>query len=116
MTFKDVLEFKYITISEAKEILEKLVEKRKESGELIFETRKTMNYLNTISKLSGEDSRKLVDEIKSLPYVTEEIAIKIADLLPDLPDEVRVIFAKERITINPEQIQAILDIVKKYKN
>lgn len=116
MTFKEVIEFQYITVAEAKEILEKLIEKRKEFGELSFETRKTMNYLNTVAKLDAENARKLVEELEQLPHVTKEIAIKIADILPDIPDEVRVIYAKERITLTPEQIQEILDIVKKYKN
>ncbi|AKG91606.1 DNA-directed RNA polymerase, subunit F [Geoglobus ahangari] len=116
MTFKEVIEFQYITVAEAKEVLEKLVEKRKEIGELSFEARKTMNYLSAVAKLDAEKARELVDELEKLPHVTREIAIKIADILPDIPDEVRVVYAKERVTLTPEQIQEILDIVKKYKN
>lgn len=116
MTFKEVIEFQYITVAEAKETLERLIEKRKEFGELSFETRKTMNYLNAVAKLDADSARRLVEELEQLPHVTREIAIKIADIMPDIPDEIRVIYAKERVTLTPEQIQEILDIVKKYKN
>ncbi|MBE8540077.1 RNA polymerase Rpb4 family protein [Geoglobus acetivorans] len=116
MTFKEVLDFQYLTLAEAKEKLSEIVEKRKEVAELSFETRKTLNYLNAVTKLDAETSRKLVEELEKLPHVSTEIAIKIADILPDIPDEIRVIYAKERITLTPEQIQEILDIVAKYKH
>lgn len=116
MTFKEVIDFKYITLAEAKESLSKIVEKRKEVAEVSFETRKTLNYLNSVAKLSADESRNLAEELKQLPFVSEEMAIKIADLLPEIPDEVRVIYAKERITLTPEQIQQILDVVAKYKH
>ncbi len=116
MTFKEVIDFRYITASEAREVMEEIIAKRKEKGELSFEARKTMNYLNAVVKIDSEKARKIVDEAEKLPFVSEEIAIKIAEILPEIPDEVRVIFAKERITLSPEQIQQILDIVQKYKN
>jgi len=116
MTFKEVIDFKYITSSEAKEIMEEIIAKRKEKGEVSFEARKTMNYLNAVVKIDSEKAKKIVDELSKLPFVSDEIAIKIAEILPDIPDEVRVIIAKERITLTPEQIQEILDIVQKYKN
>ncbi len=116
MTFKEVLDFEYITAAEAKDIMEDIVAKRKEKGELSFETRKTMNYLNAVVKIAPEKARKIVEEVSRLPLVSEEMAIKIAEILPEIPDEVRVIFAKERITLGQEEIEQILDIVKKYKN
>ncbi len=113
--FKEVLSFDYLTISETKELLEKIVEERRKTAEVGFETRKTLHYLRAVSKLPAEKARELVDELEKLPYVTREIAIKLADILPDIPDEVRVIYAKERLTLSAEEIQEILEIVKKYK-
>ncbi len=113
--FKEVLDFEYLTISEAKEILEKIVEKRRKVAEVGFETRKTLHYLRTLSRLPAEKAKELVKELLKLPFVTEVIAIKIADILPEIPDEVRLIYAKEGITVSPEEIQKILDIVEKYK-
>uniref|UniRef100_A0A7C3YEY7 DNA-directed RNA polymerase subunit Rpo4 n=1 Tax=Geoglobus ahangari TaxID=113653 RepID=A0A7C3YEY7_9EURY len=114
--FKEVLDFEYLTISEAKEILENIVKERRKVAEVGFETRKTLQYLRTLSKLPAKKARELVEELLELPFVSEVIAIKIADILPDIPDEVRLLYAKEGITLSPEEIQTILDIVEKYKS
>ena len=51
-----------------------------------------------------------------LPQVPrKDIAVKLADIMPRIPDEVRIIYAKERFTITSEQIQEILDIIEKYR-
>ncbi|RUM33135.1 MAG: RNA polymerase Rpb4 [Archaeoglobus sp.] len=116
MAFKEVLDFSYITISEAKEIMEKIIEERKSAAELTFETRRALKHLRLFSKLPADKAKELVSELKKLPQVgREDIAIKIVDILPRIRDEVRVIYAKEKITLTPEQIDEILEIVSKYK-
>ncbi|AEA46416.1 RNA polymerase Rpb4 family protein [Archaeoglobus veneficus] len=116
MAFKEVKEFEYITIAEAKEIMEKIAEERKQQAELLFETRRALKHLRTFSKLPAEDAKKLVEELMALPHVgRKDIAVKLADIMPKVPDEVRTIFAKERFTLTPEQIQEILDIIAKYR-
>ncbi len=116
MAFKQVKEFDYITISEAKEIMEKIAEERKEVAELLFETRRALKHLRTFSKLPAEDAKKLVEELMALPQVErKDIAVKLADIMPRVPDEVRTIFAKERFTLTPEQIKEILDVIDKYR-
>lgn len=117
MPFKAVLGFDYITISEAREILEKIVEKRREKAEILYETRKTLKYLRTFSKLPADKAKELVEELLKLPqlYGKKELAVKIADLMPRIPDEVRIIYAKERYTLSEEQIKEILEVVNKYR-
>jgi len=116
MTFKEVLAFDYITISEAKEMLEKIVEERKKKAEPLYETKRALKYLRTFSKLSAEDSKKLVEELVKLPQVSrKDLAVKLVDLMPRIPDEVRVIYAKERVTLTEEQIREIIEIIDKYR-
>ena len=45
--------------------------------------------------------------------VSESIAFKIAELLPQHPDDVRAIFAKERFNLEEKEINQIIEIVKK---
>ncbi len=45
--------------------------------------------------------------------ISETLAYKIAELLPQYPDEVRPIFAKERFTLEEDEIKRIIDSVKK---
>jgi DNA-directed RNA polymerase subunit F len=114
--FKEVREFEYITIAEAKEIMEKIAKKRQEEAELLFETRRTLKHLRTFSKLPADKAKELVDELMKLPQVGKrEVAIKLTDILPSTPDEIRVIYAKERFTITPEQIDEILEVIDRYR-
>jgi DNA-directed RNA polymerase subunit F len=52
-----------------------------------------------------------------LPQVgKKEIAVKLVDIMPRIADEVRIIYAKEKITLKPEEIQEILDVIDKYRS
>lgn len=113
--FKEVKSFKYITIAEAKEIMEEIAKRRQEKADLLFETRRALKHLRTFSKLSSENAKKLVQELLKLPQVGKlELAVKIADLMPKVPDEVRVIYMKER-TLSNEEIEQILEVVEKFR-
>uniref|UniRef100_A0A7J2TJY8 DNA-directed RNA polymerase subunit Rpo4 n=1 Tax=Archaeoglobus fulgidus TaxID=2234 RepID=A0A7J2TJY8_ARCFL len=113
--FKEVKKFEYITIAEAREIMEKIAKERQEKAELLFETRRALRHLRNFSKISAENARKLVEELKKLPQVgRDDLAVKIADIMPRVAEEVRVIYAKER-TLTNEEIEQILEIVDKYR-
>jgi len=101
---------RYLTLAEVKDILSKLVEER----ELTLEQKYALKHAEDFAKLNVEDALKLKEELMELPFITERIAVKIVDILPQSPEEVRAIFFKEPITINLEDVQKILDIVKKY--
>lgn len=114
--FKEVKEFEYITISEAKEIMEEIAKKRQEEGELLFETRRALKHLRLFAKLPADKAKELVEELIKLPQVgKKEVAVKLVDILPRTPDEVRVIYAKEKVTLTPEQIQEILNVLDRYR-
>ncbi len=114
--FKEVKEFEYITISEAKEVMEKIAKKRQEEAELLFETRRALKHLRTFAKLSADKAKELVEELMKLPQVgRKDLAVKLVDIMPRIPDEVRIIYAKERFTITSEQIEEILEIIDKYR-
>jgi len=114
--FKEVKDFEYITISEAKEIMEEIAKKRQEEGKLLFETRRALKHLRLFAKLPAEKAKELVEELIKLPQVgRRELAVKLADIMPRVPDEVRIIYAKERVTLTSEQIEEILDVIDKYR-
>jgi len=49
-----------------------------------------------------------------MDHVSEALAYKIIEVLPNHPDDVRVIFSKERHTLSPEETEKILEAVRKY--
>ncbi len=103
-------EKKYITLSEAKEMLEKFNEER----ELSYEQHLALQHAQKFGKLSPEKARELVEELKKIDVVNDYYAVKISEILPTHPDDVRAIFATDKIVLQLSQMEQILEIVRKY--
>ena len=109
MIGRRVIASKDVTIAEVSEILSQVKEE-----ELGFEQSKTLGYANKFLKLSKEDSDEMMKEIMENDKIGRSKAVKIVDLMPKHPDEVKVIFAKETFSLDDKEISNVLDIVKKY--
>ena len=92
----------YVTLAQVRELLEAEAEIR--------------GYDNLLQShsISLEQANAIIDEVKQIDIVSDAVALKIADLLPRYPEDVRAIFSKERVTLEPQQIQQIIDIVEKH--
>jgi len=65
--------------------------------------------------LDPGDVHKLVAELRTLPFIDASLAVKIADILPQYPEEVRLLFAKERVVLEEEQLTRLLELVAQYR-
>ena len=101
---------KYLTLAEVKEILNEENEKR----DLNSLQKAALEHTENFVKITAEESRNLVEELKELDFMDEHHAVKVADILPIHPDQVRAIYSKEKIILPPEEIKKVLDIVAKY--
>lgn len=101
---------RYVSIAEVKEILAAESERKELSGQ----QRHAFEHASAMTHLSMEDTNKLITEINSLDFTTDFVSHKVADLLPKYPEDVRAIFAKERINLESGNVQQIIDIVDKY--
>lgn len=101
---------KHLTLPEAK----KMLEKNQKERELSYEQRLALEHALKISRLTASKAENLVKELRKIEKITEPIACKIADILPQDPDAVRAIFAKERFNLSPEEISFIIETVGKY--
>ena len=101
---------KYVTLAEVKAMLEAESEKR----EVSTQQRAALEHAQAVVKLSSEDTKKLIEEVNALEFTSDYVSYKVADILPKYPEDVRAVFAKERITLSAEDIQQIIDIVVKY--
>ncbi len=72
-------------------------------------------HAEAFAHLSPEDTQKMLGELAALGFVSVPIAIKIVDLLPQFPEEVRLLFAKERIALDEAQITSLLELVARYR-
>ena len=101
---------RYVTLAEIKRLLLEESDKR----ELLTSQKAALDHAQAVSYLSVEDTQSIIEEVSKLDKVTDRIAIKIADILPKYPNDVRAIFYKERVELTADDIQEILDIVAKY--
>lgn len=101
----------FLTLAEVKELLQK---EKKERGELSSDQGYALQHAETFARLTAKKAVKLVKELLEVEFIAPALAVKLADLLPTQPEEVRAIFSKERVTPSKEDTEQILSIVAKY--
>lgn len=99
-----------VSLAEVKEILDAESKNR----ELSNEQKIALDHATRTTKLNLPQSQKLFDELKGLDFVSDSVAWKIVDLLPIYPEDVRVLFAKERLILDKKQLDAIIAVVKQH--
>ncbi len=109
MIGKKVLETDPIPLVNVKPLLEEL----EKTHELSYEQNLALDHVTKFSKISVEDATKMVSELEEIIKRTQ--AIKIADVMPEDMDDMRLIFAKERGSHKKEELEKILKIVNKYR-
>ena len=116
MIVKEVLGEEPLTLAEVKEMLTQIMEERREESdeEQVYEFRKALNHAEIFAKLSAVDAKNLVVELMEYEKMKPTIAVRIADILPQSRDELRSIYSKEKFTLKDEELDAMLDTVRKY--
>ncbi len=103
----------YVTLAEVRDLLEAEAEIRGYDN-LLQSQKAALDHAQTVCSISLEQANAIIDEVKQIDIVSDAVALKIADLLPQYPEDVRAIFSKERVTLDQAQIQQIIDIVQKH--
>jgi DNA-directed RNA polymerase subunit F len=109
MIGKKTLETKPIPAAKVKEIMEEFSEKH----ELSYEQNLTLDHATNLTKLSLEDTEKLIEELEA--YVDYKVAVRVADILPRDMADLRLVFAKERNAPSNDEMKEILEILEKYE-
>ena len=102
---------KYVSLSEVKNILKKVESERKE---LTYEQRIALDHAQKFAKITISKTKNMIKDLMNLDFLNEIHAYRIANLIPRTNDDVKTIFAKERITLDENKIKKILEIVNKY--
>ena len=112
MKVKGIRSEEKVTLPQVREILQGVEAQRiSAEKELSYEFRRSLEHANTLSKTTPEKSVALVQELSKLEKMKPEIAYRIANIMPRTRDELRAIYAKERFTLSPEELDSILQIV-----
>jgi len=114
--FKEIVDQQYLTVAETKEILADIEAERAadEDREMRYELARALEHVNRFATLDPEESREFVDEVLELEKVNEPTAYKIVDLKPQDRDELRAIYAQERFSLSGDELDDVLNVVRKY--
>ncbi len=104
-------EMKPVSLSDVKNKLNKI---SKDREELLYEQKIALEHAQKFVKLNVTDTKKLIKDLSKLDFIKEMHVHKIADILPTTVDDVKTLFAKERINLSDKEIKEIINIVAKY--
>ena len=109
---KGIISEEKVTLPEMRSVLLRVESERLAAEkEMSYEFRRSIEHANQLAKTDPEKSRDLVTELTKMEKMKPEIAYRIANIMPKSRDEVRAIFAKERFTLSPEEIDSIIELV-----
>ena len=109
---KGIISEEKVTLPEMRSVLLRVESERLAAEkEMSYEFRRSIEHANQLAKTDPEKSRDLVTELTKMEKMKPEIAYRIANIMPRTRDEVRAIFAKERYTLTPEEIDSIIELV-----
>jgi len=94
-----------ITMHEAKKLLSKNPE------ELDDLQRRTLEYLNTFSKLTPEKARDFVNKLVNEASLDEDIAIELVNIYPNTIEEIRTYLVSWKKLVPTETLQKIYTIL-----
>ncbi|MCI4348636.1 MAG: RNA polymerase Rpb4 family protein [Thermoplasmata archaeon] len=100
-----------VPLSEVKRLLSEEAARRTLPREAML----AQQHAELFARLTPEGTAKLVGELKTLPFVDTGLAIKIADVLPQYPEEVRLLLSKERVVLDEAQLTQLLEIVAHHR-
>jgi len=101
---------RYVPLSETLQMLETESENR----ELNTDQKIALDHAQRLARLPMEKARELQEELSSFEFVSDAMACKIVDILPTHPDDIRILFAKERLILEKEHVDQILEVVQKH--
>jgi len=105
-----ILSVKPIPMAEAKDVLEK----REKGKELGYEQKLAAEHLNKFTKLKPAEAKKFAEELNAILKMSPETLATMANILPQNQDELRLIFAREKFSLKEDEINKVLETVKKY--
>lgn len=104
-------EERLVTLAEIKDMLE---QESKDRTELTNEQKVALDHAGKFAKLSLKDAHKLLADLKELEFISDPVSYRIVDICPQYPEDVRALFAKERLILDKKQIDQVIAAVKKY--
>lgn len=89
---------------------------KKRDKELSFRGTKTEEYLTQFAALDEDRARELFDKLNKLniPRFKDIHIIKLLDLLPTNPEDVKIILQGYTVTVNQENLKKIAKTIEEF--
>ena len=100
----DIKSTKPVSLLEAKEILEK----REKDGELGYEQSQALEHAKKFCNMDSKKLQKVLGTLTKNEKVTDEIALKIIDVMPADSATIKAILAKDKIELSEEELNSII--------
>lgn len=104
----EVVSEQLVTNAEAKEILEKGKEE-----EMKYEQKNALDILKKFAEVPADKIKELIASLNKIEKLRDRHIVSIANFLPEDKDDLRVILHKEYPTFTEDELNLILETVKK---
>ena len=91
----------------------KILRKREKEGELNYEQKNALDYLNKFKKLPEKNVQELLEALGKIEKLKENHVAAIVESMPRDEDDLRLLFSNERIVLEDNEKQSIISAVKK---
>ena len=104
----DIKSEKIVTCYDAKKILRT----REKVSELNYEQKNALDYLNKFCKLPEKNIQELVTELSKMDKLQDRHVAAIVEMMPRDDEDLRLLFANERIVLEDAEKSKIISAVK----
>ena len=104
----EITKEEFVPICKAKDILDKVEEKN-------YEQKLAFEHAKKFTKIKITEAKKLIKELEALNLrkLKHEHMIKIVDMVPASLEDLKVMFLHADIPFNDEELQQMMDVIKK---
>ena len=107
-----VEEGRLVSLAEVKAMLEKA---QKDRAELTYEQKIALEHAKRFARVDAKTAKALTAAVlAAMPGLEEKFALRVADLLPQHPDDVRAIFQKSRHDVSDDDVAKVLAVVDEH--
>jgi len=110
MIGKNIIKTEPVSGAEVKKVLDEF----SNDNELNYEQNITLNHLARFKRYSPEDTEEILEKLQSEFNLRPKVAVHIVDLIPKDLADLRLIFAKEPMQIDKEEMEKILELLEQY--
>ncbi len=72
-----------------------------------------LQHAEAALKTEPKVAAAIYEDLKKLPFLTDYLSTKAADMVPQAPEDVWLLLPKDRLPLDETQVQAVLDVVTK---